>query len=196
MAEIRTGSGQVAMLPEGRLRTCGRGRPGRRGRSCRRSARRRSRRRRPSGVVPSGSFWTRPWSHHSQMKPPWRPGVDSIASQYSARVPLLLPIAWEYSHMIRGWRWVPFVAWATIAGDRRIHRAGDVAGGLGSSPSRTGSRPRSGAAGSGRSGAASRRPRRGWRRSPDSLPSDQRMTDGWFLSRIAIRATRSTQAPR
>jgi len=36
------------------------------------------------------------------MKPPWSPGVDSIASQYSASVPLLLPIAWEYSHMMSG----------------------------------------------------------------------------------------------
>ena len=66
-------------------------------------------------VVPSGSVWTSPWSHHSQMNPPWSPGVDSIASQYSASVPLLLPIAWENSHMISGWRWVPERACATIA---------------------------------------------------------------------------------
>ena len=48
------------------------------------------------------------------MNPPWSPGVDSIAAQYSASVPLLLPIAWEYSHMISGCRCVPFVAWSTI----------------------------------------------------------------------------------
>jgi len=49
------------------------------------------------------------------MKPPWSPGVDSIASQYSASVPLLLPIAWENSHMISGRFWRPERAWATIA---------------------------------------------------------------------------------
>ncbi len=38
-----------------------------------------------------------------------------MASQYSARVPLLLPIAWEYSHMMSGRRWSPDRAWATIA---------------------------------------------------------------------------------
>ena len=65
-------------------------------------------------LVPSGSRWTRPWSQNSQMKPPCSPGVDSIAAQYSASVPLLLPIACEYSHMISGWSWVPFVAWSTI----------------------------------------------------------------------------------
>ena len=46
------------------------------------------------------------------MKPPCSPGVDSIASQYSASVPLLLPMAWEYSHMISGWRCFPEAAWA------------------------------------------------------------------------------------
>ena len=102
-------------------------RPGRRCRSCRRSARRRSRRRRPSASVPSGSCWTRPWSQHSQMKPPWSPGVDSIASQYSARVPLLLPIACEYSHRISGWRWRPDRGVADDRRDRRVHRAGQVA---------------------------------------------------------------------
>ena len=61
-------------------------------------------------VVPSGSRWTSPWSHHSQMKPPWRPSVDSIASQYSASVPLLLPMACEYSHMINGCRCRPDLA--------------------------------------------------------------------------------------
>ena len=49
------------------------------------------------------------------MKPPWSPGVDSIASQYSASVPLLLPIAWLNSHMISGCRWRPDRAWPTIA---------------------------------------------------------------------------------
>ena len=62
-----------------------------------------------------GKCWTRPWSHHSQMNPPWSPGVDSIASQYSASVPLELPIACEYSHMISGRRCGPFVACATSA---------------------------------------------------------------------------------
>jgi len=32
-----------------------------------------------------------------------------------ARVPLLLPMACEYSHMISGWRCRPDRAWATIA---------------------------------------------------------------------------------
>ena len=58
-------------------------------------------------VPPSGSRWTSPWSHHSQMNPPWSPGVDSMASQYSASVPLLLPMACEYSHRMSGWRWSP-----------------------------------------------------------------------------------------
>ena len=49
------------------------------------------------------------------MKPPWSPGVDSIASQYSASVPLPLPIACEYSHMISGQRWRPERACSTIA---------------------------------------------------------------------------------
>src|SRR5438093_463555 len=48
------------------------------------------------------------------MNPPCSPGVDSIASQYSASVPLLLPIACEYSHMMSGCRWLPDRAWATI----------------------------------------------------------------------------------
>ncbi len=50
------------------------------------------------------------------MNPPWSPWFDSIASQYSASVPLLLPIACENSHMISGWRCWPPCAWATIAG--------------------------------------------------------------------------------
>ena len=66
-------------------------------------------------VVPLGSRWTSPWSRHSQMNPPWSPGVDSIASQYSASVPLLLPIAWLNSHITSGCRWAPLVAWATSA---------------------------------------------------------------------------------
>ena len=74
--------------------------------------------------------WTRPWSHHSQMNPPWSPGVDSIASQYSASVPLLLPIACEYSHMIRGWSWLPLRGVGDDPLDRRVHRCGDVADGL------------------------------------------------------------------
>ena len=41
--------------------------------------------------------------------------MDSIASQYSARVPFELPIAWEYSHMISGWRCRPDRACSTIA---------------------------------------------------------------------------------
>ncbi len=90
----------------------------------------RSRRRRPSAVRPSGSVWTRPWSQNSQMKPPWSPGVDSIASQYSASVPLLLPIACEYSHMISGCRWRPGPGVADDRRDRRIHRAGEVADAL------------------------------------------------------------------
>ncbi len=49
------------------------------------------------------------------MNPPWSPGVDSMASQYSARVPLLLPIAWLNSHMISGCRCAPDAACATIA---------------------------------------------------------------------------------
>ena len=64
-------------------------------------------------MVPSGSRCSRPWSRHSQMKPPWSPGVDSIASQYSARVPLLLPIAWLNSHITSGCRCAPERAWAT-----------------------------------------------------------------------------------
>ena len=112
---VAAGAAIQRVLPQRGLGASGRARPGRRGRSCRRSARRRSRRRRPSGVVPSGSSWTSPWSHHSQMKPPCSPAVDSIASQYSASVPLLLPIACEYSHMISGWRWRPEAACPTIA---------------------------------------------------------------------------------
>ena len=66
-------------------------------------------------TVPSGSRCSSPWSRHSQMKPPWSPGVASIASQYSASVPLLLPIAWLNSHITSGWRCSPPVAWATRA---------------------------------------------------------------------------------
>src|SRR5579864_118965 len=66
-------------------------------------------------LLPSGSFWTRPWSHHSQMKPPCKPVIDSIASQYSPRHPLLLPIACEYSHIISGWRWLPERSCSAIA---------------------------------------------------------------------------------
>lgn len=36
------------------------------------------------------------WSTQSQIKPPCRPNVLSIASQYSCRFPLLFPIACEY----------------------------------------------------------------------------------------------------
>jgi len=49
------------------------------------------------------------------MKPPWSPGLASIASQYSASVPLLLPIAWEYSHRISGRTCASERVWATIA---------------------------------------------------------------------------------
>ena len=49
------------------------------------------------------------------MKPPCSPGVCSIASQYSASVPLLFPMACENSHMMSGWRWWPDVACPTIA---------------------------------------------------------------------------------
>src|SRR4051794_41389749 len=49
------------------------------------------------------------------MNPPWSPGVDSIASQYSPSVPLLLPIAWLNSHMMSGCRWAPERACVTIA---------------------------------------------------------------------------------
>ena len=48
-------------------------------------------------------------------EPALEPVVDSIASQYSASVPLLLPIAWLNSHMISGWRCAPERAWATSA---------------------------------------------------------------------------------
>ena len=41
--------------------------------------------------------------------------MDSMASQYSARVPLLLPMACENSHMMSGCRWRPDRAWAMIA---------------------------------------------------------------------------------
>ena len=41
--------------------------------------------------------------------------MASIAAQYSASVPLLLPMACEYSHMTSGWRCRPDLAWATIA---------------------------------------------------------------------------------
>ena len=127
---IRTGAASALVLPHRGLRAAvGPDQPVE-ARSCRRWARRRSRRRTPSASVPSGSVWTRPWSQNSQMKPPWSPGVDSIASQYSASVPLLLPIACEYSHMISGCRCSPERAWATIADDRRVHRAGDVADAL------------------------------------------------------------------
>ncbi len=50
-----------------------------------------------------------------------------MASQWSASVPLELPIACEYSHMISGWRWSPDVACSTMAAKGRIHRAGQVA---------------------------------------------------------------------
>ena len=56
-----------------------------------------------------------PWSQNSQMKPPCSPGVVSKACQYSARLPLLLPIAWEYSHWMSGCRCFPERACATIA---------------------------------------------------------------------------------
>ena len=55
-----------------------------------------------------------PWSRHSQMNAPWSPGWDSIASQYSASVPLLLPMACEYSHRMSGRCCVPDSAWSTI----------------------------------------------------------------------------------
>ena len=38
-----------------------------------------------------------------------------MASQYSARVPLLLPMAWEYSHMMSGRSRRPEVANSTMA---------------------------------------------------------------------------------
>ena len=39
--------------------------------------------------------------------------MDSKASQYSARQPLPLPMAWEYSHRITGRVCSPLVAWLT-----------------------------------------------------------------------------------
>ena len=64
------------------------------------------------------------------MKPPWSPGVDSIASQCSASVPLLLPIACEYSHMISGCRWRAGRGVGDDRRERRVHRADDVADAL------------------------------------------------------------------
>ena len=36
------------------------------------------------------------------MKPPWSWGWERMTSQYSLRLPTLFPMAWAYSHMIRG----------------------------------------------------------------------------------------------
>jgi hypothetical protein len=49
------------------------------------------------------------------MKPPCNPAVDSMASQYCASVPLLLPIACEYSQRMRGLVCWPDEACATIS---------------------------------------------------------------------------------
>ncbi len=43
-----------------------------------------------------------PWSTQSQMKPPWSTPKLLITSQYKSRPPQVLPMAWEYSHMMRG----------------------------------------------------------------------------------------------
>ena len=95
--------------------------------------------------------------------------------------PVELPIACEYSHMISGCRWSPDRACSTMAIERRVHRAGQVADAAGRSSSPSGSRPRSGAAGDG-SNARSQAAAASWFvPCPDSLPSDQAMTDGWFL---------------
>ena len=63
--------------------------------------------------------------------------MDSIASQYSASVPLLLPIAWLNSHMISGCRCAPDRAWATIAAIGGYIGHSEVARGLAAQPSRT-----------------------------------------------------------
>ena len=111
----------------GRAWASGRGRPARRCRSCRRWARRRSRRHRPN-AVPSGSSWTRPWSTHSQMKPPCRPGVGLD------RLPVLLqrPVAVAHGMRVLAHdQGVPLAARrvADHRRDRRVHRAGQVAHG-------------------------------------------------------------------
>ena len=85
--------------------------------------------------------------------------------------------------MISGWRWQPGPGVVDDRRDRRVHRAGQVADALVARPvvadralvvERPG-RVVAAHPGGGRLVVAAR--------SPDSLPSDQRMTDGWFLSR-------------
>lgn len=48
------------------------------------------------------SFLVSAWSAQSQMNPPCRRGQDSNASQYSRRLPVELPMLWEYSQSTTG----------------------------------------------------------------------------------------------
>lgn len=56
------------------------------------------------------------WSAQSQMKPPMSrpPGDASKQAQYSARLPVLLPMEWAYSHSMTG-RWSPLPAAAAAS---------------------------------------------------------------------------------
>ena len=105
--------------------------------------------------------------------------------------PAPLPIAWTYSHSIDrhartaprpGADWsspVPrqILDSSTVAYIREYDV--DVAGRRG--------RPRSAPDAPGRAGGSRRPSRRGCCPVPDSLPSDQAMTQGWFLSRSTMR---------
>ena len=71
-------------LEQARATASGPGTAGRRRRSCRRAAARRSRRRRRRTRAPSAVRARRPWSIHSQTKPPWQRGWRSNSSWYSA----------------------------------------------------------------------------------------------------------------
>src|SRR5687767_5001817 len=135
-------------------------------------------------VMPVEVFQFRDWSTKSQIQPPCRIGLARMMSQYSLRLPPELPMQWVYSIITYGRRsFVSRARFATPAGlSYMAERMSLTSGRL--SPSywmiRVGSAAR----------IQSRIVTKLLPR-PASLPSDQMITDGWFLSRWTIWAARS-----
>ncbi len=191
---------------------CGRPRPGRCSRRGRRWARRRSRRRRPGARCRRRASAPGPGRPSPRRTRPagrggcgWRPSSRPAPPQE-------LPMAWMYSHMISGRSGGGAGGPGDDVVDRRVHGGDHV--GLGRRPGQELAhvgegapgdvgeqverrcRPRSAPGARGRRPGATRPRPAGSGAEPLSLPSDHMTTDGWALSRWAMRTMRSRMAPR
>ncbi len=138
-------------------------------------------------VVPFGAFQFRPWSTKSQIQPPCRIGLARMTSQYSLKLPVELPMLWEYSIITYGrLSFASLARFATPAGlSYMAERMSLTWERL--SPSYWMIRVGSAARIQSRMATKLLPP-------PASLPSDHMITEGWFLSRCTICAARSSTA--